>query len=143
MRLWSISLRYLDRMGLLAVWREALLAKRVLEGRTIGYKNHPQLIRFKNTDEPLKYINAYLEEIYKEAQKRGYNFCKEKFSKEIIKERIPVNSKQVEYELTHLKHKLEKRDPERFKDISNIAEIEINNIFRIIEGEIEKWERTY
>ena len=68
---------------------------------------------------------------------------KEKFSKEIIKERIPVNSKQVEYELTHLKHKLEKRDPERFKDISNIAEIEINNIFRIIEGEIEKWERTY
>lgn len=143
MRLWSISFKYLDRMGLLAVWREALLAKKVLENKTIGYKNHPQLIRFKNTDNPVKYINAYLEEIYKEAQERGYNFSKEKFSEEIVEKQIPVNSKQVEYEFTHLKHKLVKRDPEKFKNISNIAEIEVNNIFKIIEGDIEKWERTY
>ena len=143
MRLWSISFKYLDRMGLLAVWREALLAKKVLEDKTIGYKNHPQLIRFKNTDNPVKYINAYLEDIYKEAQERGYNFSKEKFSEGKIEKQIPVNSKQVEYEFTHLKYKLEKRDPEKFKDVSNITEIEVSNIFKIIEGNIEEWEKTY
>jgi len=143
MRLWSLSFKYLDRMGLLAVWREALLAKKVLEDKTIGYKNHPQLIRFKNTDNPVKYINAYLEDIYKEAQERGYNFSKEKFSEGKIEKQIPVNSKQVEYEFTHLKYKLEKRDPEKFKDVSNITEIEVSNIFKIIEGNIEEWEKTY
>lgn len=143
MRLWSISFKYLDRMGLLALWREALLAKKVLAGKTIGYKNHPQLIRFKKTDNPMRYINAYLADIYKESKKRGYNFSKGKFSEETITKPIPVNSKQVEYEFTHLKNKLEKRDLTRYKDISKITETEVSHIFKIIDGEIEEWEKTY
>ena len=43
MRLWSIHPRYLDSMGLVALWREALLAQAVLRGETKGYKFHPQL----------------------------------------------------------------------------------------------------
>jgi len=31
MRIWSIHLKYLDRLGLLGLWRETLQAKRVLE----------------------------------------------------------------------------------------------------------------
>lgn len=57
MRLWSIHPQYLDAKGLLALWREALLAKHVLEGSTKGYKNHPQLIRFKETDNPIGFIS--------------------------------------------------------------------------------------
>ncbi|HNR53404.1 MAG TPA: pyrimidine dimer DNA glycosylase/endonuclease V [Candidatus Dojkabacteria bacterium] len=143
MRLWSISFKYLDRMGLLAVWREALLAKKVLEDKTTGYRNHSQLVRFKNTNNPVKYINAYLEDIYKEAQARGYSFSKEKFSEEIIDKHIPVNSRQVEYEFTHLKNKLKRRDPVKFKELLDITHIKVNNIFKIIEGDIEKWEKTY
>ena len=46
MRLWSVHPRYLDRQGLTAAWREALLAQKVLTGTTRGYRNHPQLVRF-------------------------------------------------------------------------------------------------
>jgi hypothetical protein len=45
MRLWTLHPRYLDVKGLTAAWREALLAQKVLAGFTIGYMNHPQLIR--------------------------------------------------------------------------------------------------
>jgi len=38
MRLWTIHPKYLDAKGLVALWRETLLAKHVLEGKTPGYK---------------------------------------------------------------------------------------------------------
>ena len=74
MRLWTINFKYLDAKGLVALWREALLAKNVLEGLTKGYKNHPQLIRFYTHQNSIDAINAYLLEIYKEACARGYKF---------------------------------------------------------------------
>ncbi|MEM3714836.1 MAG: pyrimidine dimer DNA glycosylase/endonuclease V [Nitrososphaeria archaeon] len=40
MRLWSIHPKYLDQKGLVACWREGLLAKKVLLGKVKGYKNH-------------------------------------------------------------------------------------------------------
>ena len=48
MRLWTLHPKYLDRQGLVAVWREGLLAQAVLHSNTKGYKNHPQLDRFRN-----------------------------------------------------------------------------------------------
>jgi hypothetical protein len=78
MRLWSLHPEYLDTKGLVALWREALLAKHVLEGKTKGYKNHPQLDRFKQSVSPVEMINQYLAEVYIEASKRNYNFNKEK-----------------------------------------------------------------
>jgi len=74
MRLWSLNPKYLDRVGLLAAWRESLLAKKVLLGKTKGYKNHPQLERFKNSQSPVKAINNYLWGLYNEAKSRQYNF---------------------------------------------------------------------
>lgn len=64
MRLWSIHPKYLDAKGLVALWREALLAQNVLLGNTKGYKNHPQLIRFKNHTDSISAIGFYLHEIY-------------------------------------------------------------------------------
>jgi hypothetical protein len=43
MRLWSVHPKYLDARGLVALWREGLLAQAVLRGRTSGYVRHPQL----------------------------------------------------------------------------------------------------
>ena len=74
MRIWSIHPQYLDSKGLVALWRESLLAKHVLEGKTKGYKNHPQLNRFKKAENPLHLMNEYLSFVYQESLRRGYNF---------------------------------------------------------------------
>ena len=47
MRLWTLHPKYLDARGLVALWRESLLAQAVLAGRTRGYRSHPQLERFR------------------------------------------------------------------------------------------------
>ena len=57
MRLWSIHPKYLDPIGLVALWREALLGRSVLIRGDGSYYNHPQLLRFKNTENPVLYIN--------------------------------------------------------------------------------------
>jgi len=52
MRLWTLHPKYLDAKGLVALWREALLAQKVLRGKTRGYRHHPQLFRFAKTNNP-------------------------------------------------------------------------------------------
>jgi hypothetical protein len=141
MRLWSIHPKYLDSRGLVALWRESLLAKSVLEGKTSGYTNHPQLERFKKLKEPLVGINIYLETVFNEAKSRGYNFDKSKFKKYQTEIKIEVSDKQIQYEFEHLKKKLEIRDMEKYTEIVNIEDIEVNPIFKKYKGEIERWEK--
>ena len=141
MRLWSLSPEYLDRSGLLAVWREGLLAKKVLAGKTKGYRNHPQLLRFKEQEKPLDYINAYLEGIYREALGRGYNFDQSKINplKKKLKN-IKVSSGQLEYEFQHLLAKLAKRDKKRFEELRKIVKPVSHILFKIEAGKIADWE---
>ncbi len=141
MRLWSIHPKYLDVKGIVALWRETLLAKNVLEGNTKGYKNHPQLKRFKKYENPISAINQYLYEIYIEAKSKGYNFDKNKCKNLNLKKAIYVTDKQVEYEFEHLKRKLKTRNPEKFNEIKNIKNIEIHSLFKIKKGEIATWEK--
>ncbi len=145
MRLWSIHPMYLDGKGLVALWREGLLAKKVLEGNTIGYKNHPQLIRFKSFKEPLTAINSYLYYVYLEAEKRGYAFDKSKLElQKLIKEVIPVTKGQVEYEFRHLCEKLKVRCKKHYVLYCKIKkeEIMLNPLFMLVFGDIESWERN-
>src|SRR5574344_1312420 len=88
MRLWSIHPQHLDRIGLIALWREALLAKKVLAGQTKGYRHHPQLIRFQASGQPLIFIDKYLESIYTKALSRGYNFDSSKFNAQSLKDKL-------------------------------------------------------
>jgi len=143
MRLWSIHPKYLDNKGLVAVWRESLLAKKVLEGKTKGYKNHPQLKRFKDSNSPILLINQYLLFIFNESLDRGYKFDKTKINiiESIEELKIKVTNKQIEYEYQHLLHKLTVRDLKRFKQIKKIKQIDPNPLFDVIEGEIEDWEK--
>jgi hypothetical protein len=142
MRLWSLSLKYLDRQGLLAVWREGLLAKKVLAGKTKGYKNHPQLNRFKESDDALAGINSYLFEIYQEAEKRGYKFSIEKIENlKVLNKKIKVNSGQVIYEFSHLLNKLKVRDIKRYRELKDIKKPAVNNLFKVVKGDIEDWEK--
>ncbi len=140
MRLWSLHPKYLDSKGLVALWRESLLAKKVLQGNTKGYTNHPQLIRFKHTKHPLECINQYLSIIYNEAQERGYNFDKEKIDWNFTPHLLPVNKGQINYEWEHLLNKLIERDHIKFEALKRISNIEPHPLFEVIKGEIEAWE---
>ena len=141
MRIWSIHPKYLDTKGLVALWIETLLAKNVLEGNTKGYKNHPQLNRFKKTKSPIDAINQYLSEVYQEAKNRNFNFDKNKINWVFKKAKIPVTTGQMNYEIKHLLMKLEKRDFEKFQEIKSISIFDSHPIFNLIEGEIEEWEK--
>ncbi len=142
MRLWSIHPAYLDAKGLVALWREALLAQKVLQGNTKGYKNHPQLIRFKNTKNPLGAIAEYLRYVVDEADKRGYKFDRTKICDEKLKEQIHVSSGQVEYEFTHLSRKLKQRSPGLYINSKNVKKINLHPMFKQVKGNIENWEIT-
>ena len=142
MRLWSLHPKYLDCRGLVAVWREGLLAKKVLEGRTRGYKNHPQLIRFKASKDTIRLINSYLFEILKESEKRRYKFDSSKIESTSIKERVPVTDGQIQYELDLLNNRIKTRDPEWHSKIRNIDAPELNPVFYQVPGTIEQWEKV-
>lgn len=141
MRLWSLHPRYLDRAGLTAVWREGLLAKKVLEGNTKGYRNHPQLQRFKDAEDSLMAINAYLHAVCDEAVSRGYNFDRTKLAPQSECAPISVTSKQVAYEWEHLGNKLKQRSPEIHKNWIEAAVWDPHPLFIVVDGDIEPWER--
>ena len=140
MRLWSVHPKYLDAKGLVALWREGLLAKAVLEGKTRGYRSHPQLVRFREHEEPVAAINAYLYALLEEAQSRGYRFDATKLDPCIGVSNIEVSSGQLRYEWRHLLSKLRLRDPERFQTLCGIEQPDPHPLIRVVPGEIEGWE---
>lgn len=143
MRLWSIHPQYLDSKGLVALWREGLLAQNVLLGKTKGYRNHPQLERFKAQKNPVGSIAVYLKAVQNEAEVRNYKFQKEKIGRigNQKVESIPVQQGQIAYEFQHLKSKLKIRDRERYKKMNPENTIEVHPLFQPIGGGIESWER--
>lgn len=143
MRLWSIHPKYLDPRGLVAAWREALLAKKVLEGRTKGYIHHPQLIRFIRCRNPVDEINAFLEQLYKESLARGYRFDNTKIThkKKSDIETIPVTDGQINYEFSLLQRKLKARSPAKYRENKNAHAVEINNLFTVVPGPTAEWEK--
>ena len=142
MRLWSLHPDYLDRQGLVAAWREGLLAKKVLEGGTKGYRNHPQLQRFKDSPQPLDSINVYLQALAESAATRGYNFDASKLKIPKTHQKLTVTDGQLEYERLHLYKKLEQRDPTRLKAIGRGQKIRPHPLFIVESGPIAEWEMT-
>lgn len=142
MRLWTLHPRYLDRMGLLAAWREGLLAKKVLQGGTKGYRNHPQLERFSKSESPLERIDRYLRCVADEASMRGYVFDRAKIGSYRGGSAIAVNEGQIVYEAWLLGEKLKIRDPERLPALLADDPPALNDVFGARPGGIEPWERV-
>ena len=141
MRLWSIHPAYLDTKGLVAVWREGLLAQAVLAGRTKGYRHHPQLTRFKKLKNPLRGISTYLHVICDEADRRNYRFSRERIIQSRMNGlRISVTSGQLLYEVEHLKRKLKQRGDRTSRASLNSSKIQPHPLFRRRPGVLEKWE---
>jgi hypothetical protein len=146
MRLWSIHPGYLDWKGLGALWRESLLAQAVLQGRTKGWKRHPQLDRFKSHRSPVSAIGSYMLAILEESRRRGYNYdCSKIDEPQESVEAMPITDGQLVYELKILMDRLEARAPDRFEQLKsmNIGVPLPNPVFRVVEGDVESWEKSF
>lgn len=143
MRLWSLHPSYLDSIGLIALWREGLLARKVLLGQTKGYIHHPQLIRFRETENPLQTMDLYLKAIHDESIRRGYSFDLSKISPCACppSSRLLLPDKQLEYEFHHLLNKLRKRSPQQYSLLQQATSILPHPLFQIIPGDVSLWEK--
>jgi hypothetical protein len=141
MRLWSVHPRYLDPQGLVALWREALLARAVLRGATKGYRHHPQLERFRSHASPRYAINAYLSAVHTEASSRGYTFDRTKVGPVRSIEAIPVTRGQLDYEWELVLRKLSLRSPAHYRRWRSVRSPECHPLLRCRVGGIESWER--
>ena len=142
MRLWSIHPKYLDSVGLVALWREALLAQAVLRGETRGYQHHPQLQRFRETAIPEASIAAYLARVHDESLRRGYRFAAEKVGARRDSTLIEVTRGQLGFEWQHLMAKLRARSPVQHERLLGVPEPESHPLFTVVDGGVAAWERA-
>ena len=140
MRLWTLHPKYLDARGLVALWREALLAQAVLGDKTSGYIHHPQLIRFRRHPFPLELIGYYLQSIHAESIRRGYRFDVTKIIRTGQADRILVTDGQLSYEWKHLKAKLHIRSPVWLTSLEPLSSPDAHPLFEITPGPVEDWE---
>lgn len=141
MRLWTLHPKYLDARGLVALWREALLAQKVLRGGTKGYRHHPQLLRFAATRKPPATLAAYLQAVHAEATHRGYHFDGTKIGRPRARGKIPETRGQLLYEWAHLRRKLKRRDPARWRALAEITVPSPHPLFRLKPGPVRGWEK--
>ena len=142
MRLWTLHPRYLDPKGLVALWREALLARAVLRGRTRGYRHHPQLCRFRESPSPRSAINAYLAGVYAEASARGYDFDRSKLGRVGARPRLAATHDQLLFEWEWLLRKLRIRDIATYRSHRRIVTPDAHPLFDVEPGPIGEWERA-
>jgi len=141
MRLWTLHPRYLDPPGLVALWREALLAQAVLLGRTRGYTRHPQLLRFQEQPDPAAAIAGYLAGVHAEALARGYRFDRTRIAAAGPGGPLAATFGQLRYEWAHLLAKLERRSPAWLEGLAAVASPDPHPLFRLVPGGISDWER--
>jgi len=142
MRLWSIHPRYLDATGLVALWREALLAQAVLRGETRGYRHHPQLERFRSAPSPQGSIAEYLQQVHDESARRAYRFDATKIGVQRDGTKLTVTSGQLKHEWQHLLEKLRIRSLEVYERMRGLTEPEAHPLFAVVEGGVASWERS-
>jgi len=140
-RLWTLHPKYLDARGLVALWREGLLARAVLKRETKGYRYHPQLARFRAHPSPIAAINAYLRMVLVEAETRGYAFNRKKIGPLRRGIRLRATQGQLAFERQHLLRKLRVRSPQLYRVRRRVAAFEPHPLFRIVSGGVEAWER--
>ena len=141
MRLWSLHPCYLDAKGLVALWREGLLARAVLKKQTQGYRHHPQVERFRNCSKPIATIDRYLWSVYEESKKRGYHFDAGKLGRKADCSALRVTAGQLQYEWEHLKAKLKVRDQKQYEKIRTVMKPRPHPLFKVNAGVTEPWER--
>lgn len=143
MRLWSLHPSRLDAAGLVALWREGLLARKVLSGQTRGYTRHPQMERFRATSDPVSTIDAYLHAVWEEATQRGYRFDAQKIAPpDAPIPLLELTQGQLDYEYRHLLQKLHTRCPARYDSLLQAGSAPPHPLFMLVPGGVSSWEKV-
>ncbi|MFS0852232.1 pyrimidine dimer DNA glycosylase/endonuclease V [Microbacterium sp. 179-I 3D4 NHS] len=144
MRIWSLHPAYLDRQGLVACWRETLLAQAVLAGRTRGYVSHPQLERFRGASDPQGAVGQYLSVLADEADARGYRFDRTRIEhpSPVVGPLADVTDGQLLVEWSHLRRKLAERSPDELPRWASVVVPRPHPLFAVVPGPIASWERA-
>lgn len=138
MRLWTLHPKYLDSEGLMAVWRDALRARRLLKEETDGDSDHPQLTRFRETDHPADAIECYLQTVFEEARERDVSFDASKLHTPVRNVRIEETEDRLLYEWHRLLDKLRERQPPLFRKIKDLERPDAHPMFTIIEDDVHE-----
>jgi hypothetical protein len=141
MRIWTVHPKYLDTRGLVALWREALLAQAVLRGETKGYRHHPQLSRFQESANPLGAIAQYLREVHAESAARSYRFDISRIGEDHCDQPIGATRGQLAYEWEHLMAKLRERDHDRWTRFASVRRPQAHPLFNLLPGAVAPWEK--
>lgn len=142
MRIWTLHPRYLDAQGLVAAWREGLLAQKVLSGATSGYRHHPQLLRFRAQAQPVCAVSCYLSGLAVEAGKRGYHFDCSKILTWEFDQKLEEHDGQLNYEWHHLLGKLAVRAPATYMQYRDLEVADPHPLFIIVPGGVQDWEKV-
>ncbi|MDH5205720.1 MAG: pyrimidine dimer DNA glycosylase/endonuclease V, partial [Hylemonella sp.] len=113
----------------------------VLHGQTRGYRHHPQLDRFRNSDAPLAAMSLFLQAVQTEALSRGYAFDARKIHPVQESVQLPVTAGQMQFEWEHLLAKLQLRKPDLLRRWQSTGAPEAHPLFTVCPGDIEAWER--
>ena len=141
MRLWTLHPKYLDAKGLVAAWREALLAQAVLRDR------NDWLPKPSSTDPvpPLTLTGSKYRVLSSRAACRGKPAW---VSVRPRKDRLPRGGRsrlkatlgQLGYEWKHLRAKLAIRDKAWLASLGRVARPDAHPTFRVVPGDVEDWE---
>lgn len=141
MRLWSLHPRHLDARGLVARWREGLLARAVLRGATRGYRRHPQRERFSARWDPVAVVDCDASRVVGESRQRGYAFDASKITySKWLHGSVPFTAGQIEHEWAHLLGKRKARDPFRWR-APRRRQPTHDGCLHVVPGPIADWER--
>ncbi len=142
MRLWTLHPKYLDAQGLVALWREALLAQAVLQGKTVGYRHHPQLSRFRSQSDPIAAVAHYLRAVHEESLARNYRFDAAKIADTGRgKVKIVETRGQLAYEWQHLQAKLRLRNADWLRQWKGVESPVQHPLFRLVAGPVNACEK--
>uniref|UniRef100_UPI004028A1E8 pyrimidine dimer DNA glycosylase/endonuclease V n=1 Tax=Candidatus Scatocola faecipullorum TaxID=2840917 RepID=UPI004028A1E8 len=132
MSLWTVHPKYLDKQGLISLWREGLLAQKVLNGELDVKLSNPIWQQFRQAENPLKAIGSYLSFVAAEGARRGYKFSHEKIIYPNFEDyEISVRPQDLIFEMKHLRDKLKLRDREKWNETSQVEKVEAHPTFRL------------
>lgn len=132
MSLWTVHPKYLDKQGLIALWREGLLAQKSLNGELDIELNNQVWQQFKNSENPLKAIGTYLSFIASEGARRGYKLGHEKIIYPNFDDnKFDIRPQDLIFEMKHLRDKLKLRDKNKWHEVNQVEQVEPNPAFRL------------
>lgn len=140
MSLWVVHPKYLDKQGLVSVWREGLRAQKILSGETACSSNQMLVRQFAADPQPMKAIGAYLSFIAAEGARRGYKFGHEKIKCPNFDETaVPLEPKDLVFEMKDLRRRLKARDKDKWRETVKVEKIEPHPGLRGSVMPMSKW----